>query len=249
MNEPQNIQNVKITASELYWNKVGEAGYNSSVYKSKRVAARVSTHMGTLMLEASRSLGLGNQSKVLELGCGDGSFANDILAANFKSVDAYDMAPAAIERANKFKKENIRFHCADITQLEFENAQRWDAVFLVAILHHVKDATPTIISRLAKVAKYVIVMEPNGNNVVRKLLELLPSYQRAGEDSFRRKNLKKIFSDYGYEENFFRMFNLFPNLTPDSLYPLVTKIEPWVENSKFFNGLCTAQVFGFKNNL
>jgi hypothetical protein len=116
---------------------------------------------------------------------------------------------------------------------------------LVGILHHVKSATPAIVGRLSKVAPKVVVMEPNGNHPGRKAAEFLPSYRAAGEQSFRTKELLRIFEANGYQQVFYRRFSIFPNVTPTWFYKLGLPFEPAIERS-WLNRLCINQVFGFE---
>jgi len=51
------------------------------------------------------------------------------------------------------------------------SGQRWDGAFLMGFLHHVKESAPVIVSRLSKVVPRVVVVDPNGDNLIRKTLE------------------------------------------------------------------------------
>jgi SAM-dependent methyltransferase len=237
-----------MTDPEQYWNRAGQVGYEEAMYSSSKVAVHVKTGMRRIILEAAQSVGLGQDSSVLELGCGDGDLAIQFLSKHFKTVDAVDLAPAGIERANQHRPPNATFICSDITTMPFDEGQKWDAVFMIGILHHVKAATPTIIERLTKVTNKLIVLEPNGNHLGRKFLETLPSYKRAGEDSFRVNEFVNIFSKNAFQVKYFKRFNLFPNFTPDGFYPFIRRFEPWIENSKVLNFLCTCQVFAFEKD-
>ena len=248
MNENNQSKHAPQTAPEQYWNRAGEVGYAEAMYTSGKVATHVKTGMRTTILEAAQSVGLNQNSTILELGCGDGDLANEFLSKHFKSIEAHDLAPAGIESANKNRRPNTQFFCSDITKLTFEPGKRYDSVFLIGILHHVKKETPDIIERLIKITDKIVVLEPNGNHIGRKFLETLPSYKNAGEDSFRKKEFEKIFTDRGFSQTYFKRFNLFPNFTPDGLFPMVKRLEPMIENTKALNFLCTCQVFAFEKN-
>src|SRR5437868_1266446 len=90
----------------------------------------------------------------------------------------------------------------------------------------------------------MVVLEPNANNILRKLLELFPSYRSAGEDSFRTQEIIDMFSTAGWRTVVRQRLNLFPNFTPSFIYRLLSPIEPHIEASSFFNALCTVNVFG-----
>jgi len=116
---------------------------------------------------------------VLDLGCGDGAFTNQVLARNFAAVDGFDLSHSGVERAQAEAAEaHVRFRCCDITRLDFDMLPRYDGAFLIGILHHVKLATPSLIRTLASAIDRVVVMEPNANHIVRKLLEFTPLLSR-----------------------------------------------------------------------
>jgi hypothetical protein len=79
--------------------------------------------------------------------------------------------------------------------------------------------------------------------VLRKLLELTPSYRAAGEDSFRTAQLVELFAAAGYRAQVHRRMNLCPNFTPRVLYRLLAPLEPRIEAS--LDALCTVNMFGF----
>jgi hypothetical protein len=58
----------------------------------------------------------------------------------------------------------------------FDNGSlpHYDAAF--DILHHVKPATPHLVRAMAQRTGTMIVLEPNGNHLLRKAPEYTPSY-------------------------------------------------------------------------
>jgi len=92
----------------------------------------------------------------------------------------------------------------------------------------------------------MIVLEPNGNHLLRKLLEFTPSYRAAGEDSFRRKELLALYEAAGWQVVTAKRLNLFPNFTPGPVYRLLAPIESMIERSRLWNALCTADLYGLK---
>ena len=91
----------------------------------------------------------------------------------------------------------------------------------------------------------VIVLEPNGDNLLRKALELTPAYKAAGEDSFRTKEVAAIFEEAGFKTRVSRRMNLFPNFTPGFVYRALAPLEKKVETSAVLRALCTVNMFGF----
>jgi hypothetical protein len=129
--------------------------------------------------------------------------------------------------------------------MDYHALPKYDGAFLMGFLHHVKAATPDLIRRLRATAGRVIVLEPNGNNIIRKLLEFTPTYRSAGEDSFRTNELMDIFANAGFRKVAWRRMNLFPNFTPGPIYRLLSALEPRIEASSFWRALCTVNMCSF----
>jgi SAM-dependent methyltransferase len=231
---------------EGHWERAGKVGYATAMYASDGVAHHVIRRVADEAMATSAQIGLGSTHRVLELGCGDGAFAIDRLAPAFAEVRAFDLSRAAIERASAaaFDRPHVRFEATDITTLDLEALGSFDGAFLMGILHHVKPQAEKLLRSLARVAPRVVVLEPNGDHVLRKLLELTPSYRRAGEDSFTESELSALFGRAGFEVRTRRRMNIFPNFTPRFVFRLVRGVESRIERSRVLNALCTASVVG-----
>lgn len=230
-----------------YWERAGTIGYGEAMFGSQAVEQHVNRRLWAVAIEIGRQLGLDAGSRVLDLGCGDGAFANTVLAQNFAAVDGFDMAEAAIRRAQaNAPGPHVRFAARDLRQFESADLPHYDGAFLMGFLHHVKAATPAILRVLHRVTERVVVLEPNGGHLLRKLLELTPAYRAAGEDSFRRRRLEQIFADAGYRRIIWRRLNLFPNFTPQPMFRLLRPLEPWIEATPGLRALCTVDMYGFR---
>lgn len=233
-------------AQKAYWEQAGREGYTNFMYSSGDVEEHVTRRMWSIAVDIGYGLGLDRQAHVLDLGCGDGAFANRVLAQNFRAVDGVDFAEAGIRRAQaEAPRPDIRFNVADLTQFDVANMPRYDGAFLIGILHHVKKNAPSIVRQLREVTPRVVVLEPNGNHLMRKLLELTPSYRAAGEDSFRTRPLVEMFERAGFRTVVKRRVNLFPNFTPRPLFRLLKGIEPVFESTPGLRALCTVNMLGF----
>ncbi len=199
-------------------------------------------------MSVSKSIGLDEKSRILELGCGDGEFAEYVLSPRFQYIDAYDQSATAIELArSRSKVNNVRYNVADLTTYNFEQNGNWDGAFCIGLFHHVKPFTSAIVARLANVAPKVVVLEPNGDNIIRKGLECLPSHRSAGEDSFRLQELIHVFKENDYQLTTFHKITFIPAICPKLLFPLFKKLEKIVENSSLLNRLCATYVIGFQH--
>lgn len=228
-----------------YWEQAGSEGYGSRMYVSGSVEQHISGRMWRLLLEIAHAMGTPSSGAVLDMGCGDGTFANRVLASNYRAVHGVDFAEQSIARASKNAAGSSTFAVVDITKPLALG--RFDAVFLVGSLHHVKAAAPKIAKQLRDLTPRVIVLEPNGAHPLRKLLELTPAYRRAGEDSFTAGQIKRMFEEAGFMCADHRRVNLFPNLTPGSVFKALAGLEQIVERSPLLSHACTVNLFGFSS--
>ncbi len=240
------VDKQSLSKPDRYWERAGELSYTEAMFSSSLVERHVRRRPYNVALDIADELGVPSSGRVLDLGCGDGEFAIQVLAGRYRQIDGYDKAAAAIERANASASgAMIRFTAADLATLDYTTLPRYDAVFMIGFLHHVKAATPAIVNQVASITDRVIVLEPNGNNLIRKALEFTPSYRNAGEDSFKTDQLKRIFEAAGFRTAVWRRMNLFPNFTPALLYRLLVPLEAKVESSALLRALCTVNMFGF----
>lgn len=232
---------------ETYWHNAGEVSYAEAMFKHSEIEQHVNRRLWQVGIEIGRELGMTAQSHILDLGCGDGALANILLSKNYRAVDGFDLSPGGIERARKLAaNENMRFEEADIIKMDYSKLPHYDGAFLWGILHHVKSATPTVLKNLRGVTDRIVILEPNGNNIVRKLLERTADYKAAGEESFRTDEMERLFLEAGYRPKVWKRLNLFPNFTPLWLFRLLKPIEPFVENTPLLRALCTVNMWGFE---
>lgn len=227
-----------------HWDRAAKEGYARTMYRNSDVETHVRGRLWRVAIEIADSLGVGRDACVLDIGCGDGDFANRTLAPNYRAVDGIDKSTAAIERARVRSRQNATFRAVDLVTFDFNSLPHYDAAFLIGILHHIKQATPKIVVDLKRRTKKLIVLEPNGNHLLRKALEFTPAYRTAGEDSFRTEELLGIFKAAGWRTAIYRRLNVFPNFTPGFVYRWLRPIEPKLEASGFWNALCTVDMYG-----
>ncbi len=232
-------------AVDAYWEAAGRAGYHS-LFPNERVAAHVLGRRRHHALEVARQIGIGDGGAVLELGCGDGEFAIEVLGRRFHNVDAIDGSRAAIARAlARPHPGHVHFHVSDLRTHDYAEGTRWDGAFVIGFLHHVKPWVAAIVTRLSSVAPRVVVVEPNGDNVMRRLIEQLPSCRQAGCASFRLREMVSLFQRAGYELRTHRNMGLFLARTPTPLLPVMARLERWVEAHPSLRRLCGTRVLGF----
>jgi 2-polyprenyl-3-methyl-5-hydroxy-6-metoxy-1,4-benzoquinol methylase len=229
---------------DAYWDEAGARGYGQAMYSSSDVESHVRGRCWQQAIEIANILGAPADGQVLDFGCGDGAFANQILSTHYRSVEGFDKSEISIQRAKKEMRANTIFRAEDLVTLNYDLLPQYDAAFLIGILHHVKTATPHIVEALTRHTSRMVVLEPNGDNIVRKILEFIPSYRAAGEDSFRTEELIAIFEKAGWKVSVQRRMNIFPNFTPTPVYQRLRRFEPVVEASPLWNALCTVGFYG-----
>jgi 2-polyprenyl-3-methyl-5-hydroxy-6-metoxy-1,4-benzoquinol methylase len=238
---------IKYKNQKDFWEYAGHIGYGKALFSNKTIERHITTRQWQFVMDTVKILGLNSNSKIIEFGCGDGGFTENVISSCFKCIDAYDKSNSAIQRARlKSKSSNISYHLEDLTTYVYETNAYWDGAFMIGFLHHVKDYVSPIISRLSRVCPRVIVLEPNGDNIIRKCLELFPSYKLAGEKSFHLKKIIEIFSDNGYKVKVIHRFSFTPPFLPERLFTFVKKLERFIESRSFLNKLCSTYVIGFQ---
>lgn len=237
----------KYTEAEAYWDNAGDVSYAEAMFSSSLVERHVNRRLWQVGVDIGAQLGLNAESRILDLGCGDGALSNLLLSKHYRAVDGYDLSVPAIARANKLAAHSgMHFTACDITKMDYASLPKYDGAYLWGILHHVKFATPDILRGLRQVTKNIVILEPNGNHIMRKMLERTAAYKAAGEDSFRTREMEKIFKDAGYYPVVWRRLNLFPNFTPAWAFKLLAPLENVIEQTPVLRALCTVNMWGFK---
>lgn len=63
-----------------YWENAGREGYVKAMFASSSVGSHAMRRVWDTCLECADSMRIPGDARILELGCGDGTFANRILA-------------------------------------------------------------------------------------------------------------------------------------------------------------------------
>ena len=142
--------------------------YTTGATYSSRVANRRMTD-ATLRHIAS------SVNRVLDAGCGDGSYANAIKRERSSlEIVGFDPASEAVRVAHG-RFPDIEFVVGDVLRPETFPKGRFDLIILRGVLHHVSDPAEAI-RQCASRADALLIIEPNGNNPILKLIEKLSSY-------------------------------------------------------------------------
>lgn len=182
---------------------------------------------------------------VTDIGCGDGTFTVrywDRLRPRMMS--ALDPAIKALVAAvAKNQGRPILFIAADGHHLPYAD-DAFDVAILQAILHHDSDPEATI-REAFRVARDVLVLEPNGNSPILKLMERLSYYHRAHDErSYTSSRLRRWVESAGGRVVKGRFGITVPMFCPDWLARILKLVEPLVERLPIVNRFaCAIYVF------
>jgi 2-polyprenyl-3-methyl-5-hydroxy-6-metoxy-1,4-benzoquinol methylase len=161
--------------------------------------------------------------RVLEVGCGCGMLALE-MARNGLQVVGVDVSPKSIEVANKFKVDNqgskgfgsLKYHCADISDLDFES-EGFDSVVFFRSLHHFPDLEATLakVHQASKGGAYLLISEPVRANFTKKsaqfcavLRTILPTWEPCEEklsmswaSNKWEEQVAEVFKEYTLDEH------------------------------------------------
>jgi hypothetical protein len=110
------------------------------------------------------------------------------------------------------------------------------------VLHHLPDPARAI-SGLKAFGGTVVVLEPNGNNPVLKLLEKYSRYHVEHEErSFSPSLIHSWFTNNGFRVTHSKVFNLVPMFCPDWMAKVLRIVGPFVERLPLIKGIACGQV-------
>ena len=173
-------------------------------------------------------------ARILDIGCGDGSYTFELARLGATYVLGIDPAMAAIEvasgRAKSQNLSHLNFEVAGIIDArDILRRSCFDYVILRGVLHHLSDPVAGIES-LRDFQGKVIVLEPNGYNPVVKFLEKFSRYHIEHEErSFGANRICSWLSGAGFLIDQKRFVNLVPFFCPDLVARILFKLQNLIE--------------------
>lgn len=167
---------------------------------------------------------------VVDIGCGDGAATVTLHdTAGTSEIIGFDPAapamPVARQRAGR---RPVRFAAGSAYGLPLPDGAA-DIAHLRGVLHHMRDPHLAV-KEAARVAKTVVILEPNGWNPVLKAIEKFSPYHRAhGERSFLSHTIDRWVRDAGLTISYRAFSGLVPYFCPDGLARLLNAAEDMVE--------------------
>lgn len=167
---------------------------------------------------------------LIDIGCGDGVYTNNI-KQNFPHVEVtgFDPAKKAIELANK-NYPNIHFQTLNLLAPNLPLPdKKYDVAIIRGVLHHLADQQLAIRNAF-KLADHLIIMEPNGNNPILKVIEKTSRYHIEHEEqSFFEWELKRWIRQAGGKIDAWSYVGYVPFFFPTLPAKIIYKLQPFLE--------------------
>lgn len=208
--------------------------------------ARLSSRLANRRLtEASLTAGSFRGRRVVDIGCGDGTYTLELVdEAGAGWVGALDPSHAALRVAKgKLGGRPVDLTLGSAFDLPYRD-QAFDVAYLRGVLHHMTRPTDALREAL-RVAREVVVVEPNGYNPGLKLLERYSAYHvEHGERSYAPRRLDRWIRDLGGAVDRRLYAGFVPMFCPDWMARVTKRVEPAIERIPLLRHLgCAVYVF------
>lgn len=217
--------------------KFGGYEYTSNEKLSSQVANEYQTQ-NTLGLVKIKG------KSVADIGCGDGTYTFELLnRGKPRSIVGFDPSKEGILRAKKkFGKNNrITFMVGSIYDMPLKH--KYDIAVVRGVLHHLYNPERAF-PELKRVAKKVILIEPNGYNMILKVIEKTSKYHLDHEEkSYFPNQINKWVHQIGGKIIKKSYRGLVPFFSPDWFVPILKFVEPIIERLPVVNRLVCANYY------
>lgn len=211
-------------------------------YTTDRLSSRTSNQRINAAMFSSNLL---QGKSVIDVGCGDGTYTGHLFEGGAASVLGVEPGAETVEVARKknapINGKMPEFQVCNAYDLE-SLGRTFDVAVVRGVIHHIPDPLRGI-RQICKVAKDVLVIEPNGYNPVLKIIEKVSPYHREhGELSYTRATLARWFFEAGGTLQSHSYIGLVPFFCPNwMVYPLKA-VESVVESIPLVRTLMCGQV-------
>lgn len=186
---------------------------------------------------------------VIDVGCGDGTYTQEWRKyGKPKSIFAFDPSKEGIKTAIKYNKyKNVTYKVGDIYKLS--KGKIYDVAIVRGVLHHLYEPEKAMME-LSEIAKTVILIEPNGYNLILKVIEKTSKYHIEHEEkSYPPYLIDKWIARYGGVISKRKYAAIVPFFCPDWMANFLKKIEPYVEKNRFISWFfCSNYYVVYKNH-
>jgi SAM-dependent methyltransferase len=217
------------------------AAHGGYVYTAiDRWSARHATGRQTEKLIRMLAENFPRSARVVDIGCGDGTFTMEIAErfgpSAIRGIDPADNAiTAARARIPERLSGSVSFEVGNIYDLE----NRGETVAVArGVLHHL-DRPQAAIAQMAKNFTSIIALEPNGYNPVMKIIEKASPYHRQhDEKSYWPPALNRWFTREGFSVVSQEFFCLVPYFCPTLAAKVLSKVETAIESVPVIRQIC-----------
>lgn len=202
----------------------------SSVLANRRISEAINKHLTSC-------------KTLVDIGCGDGVYTAEIKKAlPSLDIEGFDPASDAIAIAEE-NYPDITFKVINILQDNIEEVTRkFDVGILRGVLHHLPDQQLAIKNAL-KIAETVVIMEPNGNNPILKVIEKVSEYHRTHEEqSFMYWRLKRWCEKAGGVVVSKEYVGFIPFFFPTFPSRIIYFFQPFLEKVPFVREFLSGQI-------
>lgn len=183
------------------------------------------------LTEATRKIIKIKGKKVLDVGCGDGTYTNELfISENPEYMVGIDASSEAIKKASQtYKhKKNLIFKVNSCYKILYPK-KHFDIAIVRGLIHHL-DSPEKAIKEIMRVAKKILILDPNGNNPFSKIIETTSFYHRQhNEKSYLPEEIKRWIKNQGGITEKEMYVGLVPFFSPDLVAAVLKIIEPLIE--------------------
>lgn len=185
-----------------------------------------------------------HSKRIIDIGCGDGVYTAS-LAQSFPGVyiEGHDPAHKAIDIATE-RFPNITFKVANILDQKDIPTTAFDIAVLRGVIHHLPDDSQTTAIRHARsYANTLIILEPNGNNPLLKIIEKHSAYHITHEEqSFSSAVLTSWCKAAGWSSVSVQYIGFVPFFFPENFSRFIYFLQPVLERIPVLNKYFCAQI-------
>ena len=183
-----------------------------------------------------------NIKTIVDVGCGDGTYTIDIAIRKPNAkVSGFDPAKEAIVLAKK-QNPQLFFYEGNILDNTTLKAEKFDIAVIRGVLHHLSEPELAI-KNSGLFADKIIIVEPNGNNPILKIIEKTSSYHlKHEEQSFSSNTLKNWCAKNNFDVKHLDYIGFIPFFFPTILTKIIYFFQPYLEKIYFIKKFFGAQI-------
>jgi ubiquinone/menaquinone biosynthesis C-methylase UbiE len=176
-------------------------------------------------------IGITRASRALEIGCSFGQMTS-LLAQDFDSLTAVDIAPATLELAEKRLKRyaitNVTFVLDDAEKLDKLPDAAFDVIFSFSTIRYCPDPNQAVKAMYKKLRSggVAIVDFPNKYCAWHMIIKnMLGMKKHVHDNLYTKRKVEMLFAGSGFKVEKVRHFLFSPRLLPTQLLPVFKAVD------------------------